>query len=101
MKKYALALSTVIFLISCKKDVSLDKNSESSSFDNTSAQKTKRLQIGDTYAGGILFYFSDRSHKHGLVCAQQDAGSFPWDLTVFDPNFPNLYSPVFVGATNT
>jgi len=101
MKKYVLALSIVIFLVSCKKDVSLEKNSESSAINNASAQKNKHLQIGDTYAGGVIFYFSDRAHKHGLVCAQQDAGSFPWDLTVFDPNLANLYNPVLVGTANT
>ena len=101
MKKYALTLSLAVILFSCKKNLAPDNTSASSVIENANTQKGKRLQIGDTYAGGIIFYFSDRAHKHGLVCSSQDAGILPWDLTVFDPQFYNLYNPAFVGATGT
>jgi hypothetical protein len=35
------------------------------------------LAIGQTYAGGIIFYI-DSTGQHGLVCAPQDQGFYPW-----------------------
>jgi len=35
------------------------------------------LDIGTTYAGGIVFYF-DSTGQHGLVCAPSGQGSFQW-----------------------
>ena len=35
------------------------------------------LQIGDTIAGGIVFYL-DESLEHGLIAAFEDAGSYEW-----------------------
>lgn len=38
---------------------------------------TQSLQLGQTYAGGIIFYI-DGTGKHGLVCAANDVGQFTW-----------------------
>jgi hypothetical protein len=35
------------------------------------------LAIGQTYAGGIIFYL-DSTGQHGIVCAPQDQGSYLW-----------------------
>lgn len=37
------------------------------------------IQIGDLYAGGIVFYVTyDNCEQHGLVCAPSDQGAVPW-----------------------
>ena len=36
-----------------------------------------QLQIGDNYAGGIIFYL-DKSGKSGKVCSTGDLGSLTW-----------------------
>ncbi|MEI6437077.1 MAG: hypothetical protein WCP32_19810, partial [Bacteroidota bacterium] len=47
-----------------------DKEGQVSLIKNTGVSQ-KKLQIGDAYAGGIIFYL-DPSGNHGLVCATQD-----------------------------
>ena len=59
------------------------------------------LQIGDAYEGGLIFYFSDSAHQHGRVCATEDVGNYPWDLTIFDPQNPYSYNPPYLGGTST
>ena len=57
------------------------------------------LALGQTYAGGIIFYL-DSTGQHGLVCAPQDqGGSYPWGCA---PNFIGGTSTAFgSGAQNT
>lgn len=38
----------------------------------TGVQQSCKLKIGDTYAGGIVFYLDSGSECHGLVCAPYD-----------------------------
>ena len=38
----------------------------------TKQQKSCDLKVGDTYAGGIIFYIDSTSNCHGLVCAPYD-----------------------------
>ncbi|MCX6278423.1 MAG: serine/threonine-protein kinase [Bacteroidetes bacterium] len=47
-----------------------DKEGQASVIKNTGVSQ-KKLQIGDVYAGGIIFYL-DPSGNHGLVCTPQD-----------------------------
>jgi hypothetical protein len=35
------------------------------------------LALGQTYAGGIIFYL-DSTGQHGMVCAHQDQGGYEW-----------------------
>ncbi len=37
-----------------------------------------KLQIGQKYEGGIVFYL-DKSGKHGKVCTERDLGTYNWD----------------------
>jgi hypothetical protein len=41
-------------------------------------KESKRIKIGDTYAGGIVFKI-DASGEHGLVCAPKDQGDLKWE----------------------
>ncbi len=41
-------------------------------------KESKRIKIGDNYAGGIVFKI-DASGEHGLVCAPKDQGEFKWE----------------------
>ena len=49
----------------------------------------------------LFFYFSDSAHQHGRVCATEDVGNYPWDLTIFDPQNPYSYNPPYLGGTST
>jgi hypothetical protein len=102
MKKFVLPFVFILSLVSCQKNSSLvDEETMSSTDKRMNNPNSKRLKIGDAYAGGIIFYFSDKARKHGLVCASTDQAQLPWDLTLFDPQNANMYNPYFVGATNT
>ena len=56
------------------------------------------LALGQTYAGGIIFYL-DSTVQHGLVCAPQDQGHYPWGC---DGNYIGTTSSAMgSGAQNT
>jgi FlaG/FlaF family flagellin (archaellin) len=56
------------------------------------------LALGQTYAGGIIFYL-DSTGQHGLVCAPQDQGHYPWGC---DGNYIGTTSSAMgSGAQNT
>ena len=38
----------------------------------------EKLKIGDTHAGGIIFYL-DSSGTHGKICSKKDIGHLHWD----------------------
>jgi hypothetical protein len=38
-----------------------------------------KIKIGDSYAGGIVFYI-DENEKQGLVCAENDLDECFWGL---------------------
>jgi hypothetical protein len=60
-------LVVILFSNSCNKGVN----------DNDNAS----IQIGKTYAGGIIFYV-DSTKKHGMVCAPADQDTaIPWSLS--------------------
>jgi len=52
-------------------------NSVGTSYGNEVSFSTGSLSIGSNYAGGIVFYL-DSSGQHGLVCAPNDQGGYPW-----------------------
>ena len=41
-------------------------------------QQLKATGIGARYQGGIVFYWSDSTGKHGLIAAEIDLGEFNW-----------------------
>jgi hypothetical protein len=55
------------------------------------------LAIGQMYAGGIIFYL-DSTGQHGLVCAPQDQGFYPWGC---QGNYIGTSSSLGSGAQNT
>jgi len=63
------------------------------------ATGTCGLSIGDTYAGGIIFYL-DGTGCHGLVAkANDETGTYEWQLQNFDTWA--LASGIYGGAQNT
>lgn len=47
------------------------------------ASQCDKLKIGDTYVGGIVFYFTDSIDCHGLVCAPSDqSANIKWNDAV-------------------
>ena len=57
------------------------------------------LSIGQSYAGGIIFYL-DATGEHGLVCADQDQGSYVfWGCSSI--SIPGTLSTIGSGAQNT
>ncbi|MBU1718960.1 MAG: protein kinase, partial [Bacteroidetes bacterium] len=57
-----------------------------------------KLKIGDTYAGGIIFYL-DASGEHGMVCAQKDQGEYRWGCGLVGTVL--TFSDLGKGKTNT
>lgn len=41
-------------------------------------QELKKTVIGATYEGGVVFYWKDKTGKHGLIAAENDLGDFTW-----------------------
>jgi len=65
-----------------------------------SNEKTfKRLEIGSTYAGGVIFYF-DSTGQHGLVCAPSDQGNFQWGC-YGTPDIVGTFTAFGTGQANT
>ncbi len=52
-------------------------NSLGTSYGTEITFTTLPLSLGQTYAGGIIFYI-DNTNQHGLVCAPSDQGRVPW-----------------------
>jgi uncharacterized protein (TIGR02145 family) len=50
-------------------------NSIGTAYGNEVSFSTNVVNLGDTYAGGIVFYV-DSTGQHGLVCAPSDQGSY-------------------------
>lgn len=63
----------------------------------TSAVNTS-LGVGQTYAGGIIFYL-DSTGQHGLVCASNDQGTAIWGCA--GTSIPGTSTEVGSGASNT
>lgn len=61
---------------SALKEAQIQKNKADSNFNNL--QELKKTVIGAKYEGGIVFYWSDRTGKHGLIAAETDLGEFNW-----------------------
>jgi hypothetical protein len=73
-------------------------NSVGTAYGNEISFTTSPLAIGMSYAGGIIFDL-DSSGQHGLVCAPNDQGNYPWGC--FGTGIPNTSTAVGTGATNT
>lgn len=61
---------------SALKEAQIQKNKADSSFKNL--QELKKTVIGTKYEGGIVFYWNDKTGKHGLIAAEDDLGAFNW-----------------------
>ncbi len=61
---------------SALKEAQIQKNKADSSFKNL--QELKKTVIGAKYEGGIVFYWNDKTGKHGLIAAENDLGEFNW-----------------------
>jgi len=61
---------------SALKEAQIQKNKADSSFNNL--QELKKTVIGAKYEGGIVFYWNDKTGKHGLIAAENDLGAFNW-----------------------
>ena len=59
---------------------------------------TLPLIVGQTYAGGIIFYI-DNTNQHGLVCAPSDQGRVPWGCQ--GTSIPGTSALIGTGANNT
>jgi serine/threonine protein kinase len=44
---------------------------------NEKSGPEKKLELGDSYEGGIVFYLNE-DKTHGLICSQYDLGKFDW-----------------------
>ena len=58
------------------REAQMQKNRADSNFKNL--QELKKTVIGAKYEGGIVFYWSDNTGKHGLIAAENDLGEFNW-----------------------
>jgi hypothetical protein len=58
------------------REAQIQKNKADSNFKNL--QELKKTVIGAEYEGGIVFYWSDKTGKHGLIAAETDLGEFNW-----------------------
>ena len=54
----------------------MQKNRADSNFYNL--QELKKTVIGANYQGGIVFYWNDKTGKHGLIAAEIDLGDMNW-----------------------
>ena len=61
---------------SALKEAQIQKNKADSNFNNL--QELKKTVIGANYQGGIVFYWNDKTGKHGLIAAENDLGEFSW-----------------------
>ncbi len=61
---------------SALKEAQIQKNKADSNFNNL--QELKKTVIGANYQGGIVFYWNDKTGKHGLIAAENDIGEFNW-----------------------
>ena len=61
---------------SALKEAQIQKNKADSNFNNL--QELKKTVIGAKYEGGIVFYWNDKTGKHGLIAAEADLGEFNW-----------------------
>ena len=61
---------------SALKEAQIQKNRADSNFQNL--QELKKTVIGANYQGGIVFYWKDKTGKHGLIAAEKDLGSMNW-----------------------
>ncbi len=52
-------------------------NATDTAYGNEISFTTQSLQLGQNYAGGIIFYI-DGTGQHGLACASSDLGQFVW-----------------------
>ncbi len=57
-------------------EAQIQKNKADSSFKNL--QELKKTVIGAAYNGGIVFYWNDKTGKHGLIASETDLGEFTW-----------------------
>lgn len=66
-------------LDSLKKQQVLVKNANARA-DSASQElyQMKETMIGAKYGGGIVFYWNDKTGKHGLIAAESDLGEFKW-----------------------
>lgn len=58
------------------KEAKIQKNKADSNFNNL--QELKKTVIGANYEGGIVFYWNDKTGRHGLIAAENDLGAFSW-----------------------
>jgi hypothetical protein len=61
---------------SALKEAQIQKKKADSNFNNL--QELKKTVIGAKYEGGIVFYWNDKTGKHGLIAAETDLGEFNW-----------------------
>jgi len=62
---------------SALKETQKEKDRADSSFRNF--RELKKTVIGAKYQGGIVFYWNDKTGKHGLIAAENDLGEFNWE----------------------
>jgi hypothetical protein len=63
---------------SALKETQRQKERADSSFLNL--QELKKTVIGAKYQGGIVFYWNDKTGKHGLIALENDLGEFIWQV---------------------
>jgi hypothetical protein len=68
--------SALIVANGALKEAQIQKNKADSNFKNL--QELKKTVIGAEYEGGIVFYWNDKTGKHGLIAAETDLGEFNW-----------------------
>ena len=61
---------------SALKEAQIQKKKADDNFNNL--QELKKTVIGAKYQGGVVFYWSDRTGKHGLIAAETDLGELNW-----------------------
>jgi len=57
-------------------EAQIQKKKADDNFNNL--QELKKTMVGAKYQGGVVFYWSDRTGKHGLIAAETDLGDFNW-----------------------
>lgn len=61
---------------SALREAQIQKQKADSNFNNL--QELKKTVIGANYQGGIVFYWNDKTGKHGLIAAETDLGEMNW-----------------------